>query len=118
VSHAHADSKIAHAVADWLKLIWPEARLYLSQPGDEKTFLEDPGYFLRELQASKCILYLLTPNNFGRPMVSQEVAGSVNKPIVTFMVGVTSSELRGKLKNNLFFALDYGKIVDIAEKGA
>lgn len=117
VSHAHVDSKMAHAVADWLKLIWPDIRIFLTKPDDEKRFLEDPAYFVKELQASKCILHLLTPNSFGRPMVGVEVTGSL-KPVVTLMVGVTAKDLKPELQNNLFFALDEEKTVEIADKGA
>ena len=118
LTHAHIDAEVVSKVGDWLGSIWPNLRISHTDPADEKTFRENPSFFLIKVRRARCILFVVSPNSLDRPMVDTEIGISADKPIICLLVGGVSLEcLRKKNDTSLFLRLDMARAVDTAVPG-
>ncbi|MBL3526497.1 MAG: hypothetical protein JMN27_03660 [gamma proteobacterium endosymbiont of Lamellibrachia anaximandri] len=107
ISYCHLDTDAAHHIASWIRQVWPDTRLSISDPDDVQRAEEDANYFFKDARHSKALLYIATPNSIGRPVVSQEIGNNAHKPIVTVVLGDhTAERLAEYLATNPFLNLD------------
>ncbi|WP_177421034.1 hypothetical protein [endosymbiont of Lamellibrachia barhami] len=107
ISYCHLDTDAAHRIASWIRQLWPDTRLSISDPDDVQRAEKDANYFFKDARHSKALLYIATPNSIGRPVVSQEIGTNAHKPIVTVVLDDhTAERLAEYLATNPFLSLD------------
>lgn len=117
ISHAHTDAAAAAALGDWIRRLFPTARISVTDPAATERFEDDPRFFLLDSLHAACLLYLATPNSIGRPMVQVELSHNPHKPIITALAGgLNRFEVEQRLRTDPFIALDRARLVDVGEQ--
>ncbi|MCP4343065.1 MAG: hypothetical protein GY799_30325 [Desulfobulbaceae bacterium] len=80
VSHAHIDQTMVTAFVEWVEAIWSDIRIYRTLAHEAEKFEVDPGFFIRALNESYCMIIFATAAGINRPAVKLELGAAVDHP--------------------------------------